>query len=640
MRQTFHPTAEALTRHFSGTIATLSFHERRLFVSKPANVSHDTTRSMQVDDPSFMLERLGEDCAPLQYLRELTQNAIEAVQALPSQSGEVIWDVDWNTLSLTGVFKLCVIDNGVGMTGEEMTKYINALSSSVRTLSSTGNFGVGAKIAAAPKNRFGLIYLSWKDSVGYMIRLWQDPVTMKYGLRQLDLPDGGVGYWAYVQDDIKPALIDKHGTMVVLMGNSSDADTMTPPEGTPSPSRWITRYLNTRYFRFPEGLTVRSREGWTFPKSNTDSNLLRTLTGQRAYLEKHAESSGKLELSGASARWWVLKDEEALTQNSGSVASSGHVAALYQDELYEMVSGRQGVARLQSFGVIFGHNRVVIYVEPRAGGGRRLSSNTARTQLLLSGEPLPWSDWASEFRDNMPAQIAELIERVASATTGTDYKQSIKERLKAIMDLFRFSRYRPTPKGKLMLDAENGVAGGKSKARDHTTDHGNGEPGGKGGSAGDIYSLFLSAKGIPGEDLPVTREPDVRWVSAENGTRTPPDLEDRAAKYLPHQDLIMANADFRVFNDMVDRWSGRYKNVPGARDVIRSVVQEWFQQQLVETVMGAQALRNARQWTFEDMQRLWSEEALTAAVLPRYHIDIAVKRALGAKLGTLKEKAS
>jgi hypothetical protein len=56
--------------------------------------------------------------------------------------------------------------------------------------------------------------------------------------------------------------------------------------------------------------------------------------------------------------------------------------------------------------------------------------------------------------------------------------------------------------------------------------------------------------------------------------------------------------------------------------------------------MGAQALRDARQWTFEDVQRLWSEEALTAAVLPRYHVDIAVKRALGAKLGTLKEKIS
>jgi hypothetical protein len=35
----------------------------------------------------------------------------------------------------------------------------------------------------------------------------------------------------------------------------------------------------------------------------------------------------------------------------------------------------------------------------------------------------------------------------------------------------------------------------------------------------------------------------------------------------------------------------------------------WFEQQLVEAVMGAQGLRDARQWTFEDVQRLWSEEA-------------------------------
>lgn len=609
-------------------------------MAKSPSVSHEITRPMRVGNTSFMLDRLGEDCAPLQFLRELNQNAIEGNQRLPDKSGEVIWDVDWNTHTLTGQFKLCVIDNGVGMTGEEMMQYINALSSSINVLSKTGNYGVGAKIAAAPRNKAGLIYLSWKDGIGYMIHLWRDPVTGQYGLRQLNLPDGGVGYWAYVQDDVKPALIDQHGTMVVLLGNDPEADTMTPPDGTPSPSRWITRYLNTRYFRFPENITIKAREGWQFPKNNTDSNVLRTLTGQKAYLDKHAEHSGKVSLTGAMAYWWILKDEDALTQNSGYVASSGHVAALYQDELYEMVSGRQGVARLQSFGVIFGHNRVVIYVEPENGSSRRLTSNTARTQLLINGELLPWTDWAAEFRDAIPRDISELVDRVAAAASGSDHKQTIKERLKAIADLFKFSRYRPTPKGKLLLEAENGVAGGKARKGQTTVDGGEKEPGGKGGRAGDIYSLFLSAKGIPGQEVALSREPTVQWVSAENGTRTPPDLEDRAAKYLPQQDMIQANADFRVFTDMIDRWCKLYSHVPGARDVVRDVVQEWFEQQLIEAVLGAQALRDARQWTFDEIQRLWSEEALTAAVLPRYHVDVAVKRALGAKLGTLKEKAS
>ena len=51
-------------------------------------------------------------------------------------------------------------------------------------------------------------------------------------------------------------------------------------------------------------------------------------------------------------------------------------------------------------------------------------------------------------------------------------------------------------------------------------------------------------------------------------------------------------------------------------------------------------LRDSRQWSLEDVQRLWSEEALTTAMLPRYHVDIVIKRTLGAKLGSLKEKMS
>jgi hypothetical protein len=40
-----------------------------------------------------MLDRLGRDCAPLQFIRELTQNAIEAILALPAPTGEIVWDV-------------------------------------------------------------------------------------------------------------------------------------------------------------------------------------------------------------------------------------------------------------------------------------------------------------------------------------------------------------------------------------------------------------------------------------------------------------------------------------------------------------------------------------------------------------------
>src|SRR2546428_9659461 len=114
------------------------------------------TTPMGTANMSFLLDRLGQDCAPLQYLRELTQNAIQAIQRLPDPTGEVVWDVDWNIHTLTGRYKLCVIDTGEGMTGDEMVKYINQLSSSIHVQSAGGNFGVGAKVAAAPRNPAGL----------------------------------------------------------------------------------------------------------------------------------------------------------------------------------------------------------------------------------------------------------------------------------------------------------------------------------------------------------------------------------------------------------------------------------------------------------------------------------------------------
>src|SRR6188472_954418 len=101
---------------------------------------------MTVDNIGFLLDRLGQDCSPLQYLRELTQNAIEAIQRTRAP-GHITWDVDWTSYDLGGgPMKVCIVDTGDGMTGDEMIKFINQLSSSGSEQSFTGNYGVGAKI--------------------------------------------------------------------------------------------------------------------------------------------------------------------------------------------------------------------------------------------------------------------------------------------------------------------------------------------------------------------------------------------------------------------------------------------------------------------------------------------------------------
>lgn len=594
------------------------------------------TLALKVANTGFMLDRLGMDCDDLQFLRELTKNSIEAIQRTPDKHGEIVWDVDWVTYDLEGKYRLSIIDNGIGMDGDEMVKYINHLSSSSGVQSHITNYGVGAKIAAATRNPAGLQYLSWKEGVGSFIHFWKDPITGEYGLQRLRRPDGTYGHWGHLSDDVKPEQFNGHGTKVVLLGQSEDSNTMQPPPGTPSPSRWITRYLNTRFFEIPEGITVKAREGWSYERSDKDRNVLRTITGQKKYLDQHAQSKGMVKIENAVARWWILKNEDALSQNSGYIASNGHVAALWQGELYEASYGRSSTAMLQGFGVIFGYNRVVIYVEPT---GTNITTNTARTTLLIAGKPTPWADWQDEFRAKMPKEIADLMEEVASRSTSSDHTDSIRDRLKQVEDLFSLSRYRATKSGPLLVDGESiGMAGGVREGAGKTEGKDAPSKGGGSGKSPSAYALFLSDQGVPGQTAKPDIFPGIRWISLADGTREPGELEDRAAKYLKRENQIHVNADFRIFKDMVKRWVGQFSATPGVAEAVSEVVREWFEQSLVEVVLSANALRGSQFWTDNKIDELLSEEGLTAAVLPRYHIDYSIKRSLGSKLGAIKQR--
>lgn len=596
--------------------------------------SHDTL-PMSVANMTFLVNKLGEDCAPLQYIRELTQNALEAISLVKDGPKSVVWDVDWKFHMLSSTYKLSCIDTGLGMDGPEMVKYINQLSSSIHAQGIDPNFGVGAKIAAAPKNPHGLVYMSWKNGVGAMIRLWFDPVEKVYGLKRW--PQNNGEFWCKVGDDLKPEEIGTHGTMVTLHGISDDDNTMLPPAGTPMPSRWVLRYLNSRYFRFPDGVTVKSREGWD-KEHKSGYNFLRDVHGQGAWLDTNSQSRGTLALTGAKAHWWIIK--EGVDTNSGHMAPVPNSAALFNNELYEMVQSRTAIGRLQAFGVIFGYDRVVVYVEPTADAGHTLNSNTARTHLLLDGHSLPWADWAAEFREHMPDELVQLQQEIGAKSGEQDYKKAIQERLKQIRDLLRFKRFKPSKAGEVNVDPEAGAQGGTSGHASNGSGGGGGSQGNKGGKAGDIYALFAESGGQPADPVDSLNEPNVSWLSVEDGTRKSPHLDNRAAKFMPQENLLQINGDFRVFTDMVQRWSNAYADVPGAPLTVKAVVHEWFTQQLIEAVMSAMALKNSGNWSMQELEKLWSEEALTAAVLPRWHVDQNIKRSLGAKLGKTTQVAA
>ena len=578
---------------------------------------------MSVENMGFLLQKLHEDCAPLQFVRELTQNAIESIQRLDNPVGEIHWDLDQKRFDLTKEKqrKIAIIDNGIGMTGHEMLKYINKLSSSVHKQHRTGNYGIGAKISAAPLNPRGLVYLSWVDGKGEMIHLCRDENNDQYGCIRFE---NGQHYQP-IEDSIKPDLIKKHGTMVILLGESDEDNTMMAPPKTLMPSIWVYRYLNSRFFKIPEGISIKARD------NEITKSSLRTVVGTTSWLDRYAQSKGSVRLdeTQATAFWWIVKEGDYA--HNGHHTTPGYVAALYQDEIYDLPKGRGKTPRMQSFGVIFECNRVVILIKPDNDDSQLITTNAARTTLLIENEPIDWGAYAVEFYSKMPEEIEDFQEAMSQTLGKDSYQKTISDRLKTMRELFKFSRLRLNPSGSFIAgesfeDSKTSSQEGRSKR------HGSGKSGGGGK---DIYSLFTEEQGESADLINDFNQPQVLWISVEDGTRQKDDLEDRAARYIAAQNKVLINADFRVFTSMEERWEKKYGNNRINRTSIRNAVRQWFEQQIIEMIISVHSLSQTSKWSDQETEQMLNEEALTAAVLPRYHIDNSIKRELGSTIGSI-----
>ena len=405
----------------------------------------DGWHELSVANPTFLLERLGSECTDLQGLRELTVNGLDAIaRSATALGGRVVWDLDWQRFDASGgrVRKLSVTDTGTGMTPEQLRRYINQLASSGREQSASGNFGVGAKVAAGSRNPHGLEYRSWHHGQGALVCFKRHP-DGRWGLEPQRWPDGRSDFWRPLDEQDKPWLLrgQDHGTQVVLLGQHERHDTTQPPDSVSDGRRqWITRYLNGRFLRLPEQVEVLVRE----QHGRDQPGQLQRIHGEQHHLQQRAIAAGAVQLSDAIAHWWVLDDDHRARRREAAIwASTGHAAAVFGDELYDILpQTRGGYGRLQDFGIRFGYERVVLHLEPHVEAGR-LQCNTARTLLLLDHEPLPWARWGEEFAAAMPAEILRLQERAASADC-VPRQEAIRQRVTAILPLYRLSRYRPT----------------------------------------------------------------------------------------------------------------------------------------------------------------------------------------------------
>ena len=150
------------------------------------------------------------------FLRELVANAVDATQKMKAlaASGEYAGDLGELAVRIEldeAARTLKIIDNGIGMTAEEVDRYINqiAFSSAGEFLekykdqlsSIIGHFGLGFYSAFMVAGKVTIETLSWKE--GAKAVKWSCDGSPEYDMEECDKADRGTVITLYIAEDEK-----------------------------------------------------------------------------------------------------------------------------------------------------------------------------------------------------------------------------------------------------------------------------------------------------------------------------------------------------------------------------------------------------------------------------------------------------
>jgi hypothetical protein len=595
---------------------------------------------MGVANVGFLIENLGKDAGELQYLRELVQNGIEAIGRAGRADGRVEIDLE----EIEGTKKLRITDNGIGMSAEEVRENVNRLSASSGIQAFDKNFGIGAKITAAVRNPYGVMYKSWKDGEGSLTILGrQDGRYGRIGWRSPS--DETVDYWLPLPEGDRHPIIEKSGVSVVLLGKAKDEDTTVPPSGVDLPSQWVAAFLERRYFEVPSGVTIKVLRPVEIYDSGRGQRraISDTIRGQRHYLDKHSELRGQLDLGDViSARvwWWILSED--IVAGGKTWRNSGHVGAIYQNELYEVRAGTARSSALKDFGIYAGHQRVVIYVEPT----NVLGANTSRSALILQGgSPVDYAEIGAVFADQMPDALLAFMSGQVSSEQG-DHRKSILKNLREVEEALDQARYRRVKKGKpehvsqdlggrTSIDIEQNQPSARAPAQPRPQD-----------ATGRVGSEYLRKAREEMERRQQVRRVDAdplpRVVWDEDGQTV---ATGRAATYTKATHVVTANAKFDFYRDLLEWSREEAKSRLAAeiddetlRNICQDEVRRWFEEALSQSVVVLRPLAHDERWGPKVFETGLSDEGLTAALVShRWLLLSAIKRGLAGRLGRMKD---
>jgi hypothetical protein len=554
-------------------------------------------RPMKTAGTQHLIERTYRESGAFQWVRETYKNAEEA------GATRIEFGIEWQAVENLGVYRRVIADNGSGMSPEHLVEYFNTFGGGGKPIGGLHeNFGVGSKTSLLPWNPAGMVVVSYQDGEAAMIEVQRDPATGEYGLRlhaaEDDAGEESIEEIVAPYEDtergcdwsaIKPAWIGDNGTVIVLLGGDPSEDTVLGDRTREEQDiKGISTYLNRRIWQVPANVEVivdelrtGSRGDW--PRTEEDAHgpqakvgvdrrtNSRTIRGAEYYIDYPVQTykkgklahSGIVDLpSGSKVRWYLWDGERPAVQSYA--AQGGYIGALYEDELYDVVSHQ---ATYRSFGITEREVRSKVWLivqPPKAGadnGRHGVYPRTDRNSLLVkggpdAGGPLPINEWAREFSMVMPKPLVDAINKARANGGGTINDKAWRDKLAdRFGSRWRIPKLRTRKGGPVSVDS---TQGGTTKTRIKKVKPASNKSGGNSGGGGGGLNTGTKPGNVKAVKTSVGGGiPSFRLVGADQ-------VEDgMMAVWVPNDPtepsgVVLVNIEHPVLKAEIEHWASQY----------------------------------------------------------------------------------
>ncbi|HEY2479964.1 MAG TPA: hypothetical protein VGI17_14715 [Solirubrobacterales bacterium] len=623
---------------------------------------------MKVSGVKHHVDRVYREGGEHQWVRETLVNSIEA------GASRIEFGIEWQAVRELGVYRRLIVDNGEGMTPEQLVGFFNVWGGGGKPIGGLHeNFGIGAKSSLLPWNRYGLVVVSWVDGEAAMIWVMADPATGEYGLRNFEAVDADSGEvrieevvtpffdeehgcdWA----SVKPDWIEGHGTAIVLLGDEPIAATVLGDPNRPGEAdiKGVSTYLNRRIWDLADSTEItvdelRQSDPKTWPVSEEMAHVSgggdrrtnrRRIEGAKFYIEYPKKefkrgrlgASGSKELADGTFVDWYLWDGDRPGIQSYA-AQGGYIAALYGHELYDVTNHH---STYRSFGVLESsvRSKLWLILRPPAfdekGSKRGVYPRGDRNSLLVmggphAGEPLPINDWGAELAEDMPAEIRDAIRAARAGGSGTIADESWKERLaERFGSRWRMFKLRARKGGPLKLNPDQAGSMPRAVKRSSGANRqGGGKAGGTGGdrNTGSSSGTISAARVQVGGGIPT-------WVSVRADDLDQGMLAAWAPNHPEHPEgAVLINIDHPVMEEEVAYWQSQYGD--HLADQVGEEVIATYGEIAVAKVAHSEHLKSILPSSAVE-QDLRSEAALTMALLGLIGEEAVIAPRIGGKFG-------